>query len=71
MELERQTNILIISHQAVLRCLYSYFLNIPHSELPFINVPLHTLIRFTPKAYECHQKTFKLNIDAVDSKQLF
>lgn len=27
MELERQTNVLVISHQAVLRCLLAYFLD--------------------------------------------
>lgn len=27
MELERQTNVLVVSHQAVLRCLLAYFLD--------------------------------------------
>ena len=38
MELERQENILIIGHQAILRCLYAYFLALPQEELPYINV---------------------------------
>ena len=29
MELERQENILIVTHQAVLRCIYAYFMNVP------------------------------------------
>ena len=45
MELERQENILIISHQAVLRCIYGYFMNIPHKDIPYINIPLHTVIQ--------------------------
>jgi len=53
MELERQENILIIAHQAVLRVILAYFLNQPLHELPYIKVPLHTLIKLTPKAYEC------------------
>lgn len=38
MELERQNNILIIAHQAILRCLYAYFQARPQQELPYINV---------------------------------
>lgn len=59
MELERQRDILIIGHQvgrvddacqaladpqAILRCLYAYFLALPQEELPYISVrPLHVL----------------------------
>lgn len=32
MELERQGNVLLIAHQAVLRCLLAYFLDEPSSE---------------------------------------
>lgn len=59
MELERQENILIIGHQAILRCIYAYFLNRPPEELPYINIPLHTIIQLTPKAYGCDEKRFK------------
>ncbi|RKP16749.1 bifunctional 6-phosphofructo-2-kinase/fructose-2,6-bisphosphate 2-phosphatase [Rozella allomycis CSF55] len=60
MELERQENILIISHQATLRCIYAYFLNLPRDELPYINIPLHTVIQLTPKAYGCEEVRYKL-----------
>ena len=33
MELERQENVLVIGHQAVLRCLLAYFLDKPAGEL--------------------------------------
>jgi 6-phosphofructo-2-kinase / fructose-2,6-biphosphatase 2 len=56
MELERQENILIIGHQAILRCLYAYFVNIAQPDLPYINIPLHTLIKLTPKAYGCDEQ---------------
>ncbi|CAL8147817.1 unnamed protein product [Orchesella dallaii] len=36
--------LLIVSHQAVLRCFLSHFLDIAESELPYIEVPLHTVI---------------------------
>ncbi|KAJ3476515.1 hypothetical protein NLI96_g11102 [Meripilus lineatus] len=67
MELERQENILIIGHQAILRCLYAYFHNLPHEELPYIKIPLHTVIKLTPKAYGCDEERYALPIKAVDT----
>ena len=67
MELERQENILIIGHQAILRCLYAYFLALPQEELPYIKIPLHTLIKITPMAYGCHEERYPLPIQAVDT----
>ncbi|KAG9296690.1 hypothetical protein G9A89_001322 [Geosiphon pyriformis] len=67
MELERQQNILIIGHQAILRCIYAYFHNKPQEELPYIKIPLHTVIKLTPKAYGCDEVRYKVEIDAVDT----
>jgi 6-phosphofructo-2-kinase/fructose-2,6-biphosphatase 2 len=67
MELERQQNILIIGHQAILRCIYAYFHNLPHNDLPYIKIPLHTIIKLTPKAYGCAEVRYKIDIDAVDT----
>ena len=67
MELERQDNILIIGHQAVLRALYSYFMGYDQHDLPYIKVPLHTVIQLTPKAYGCDEKRYALPIEAVDT----
>ncbi|EIN07624.1 bifunctional phosphatase [Punctularia strigosozonata HHB-11173 SS5] len=67
MELERQENILIIGHQAILRCLYAYFHNLPHADLPYIKIPLHTVIKLTPKAYGCDEERYTLPIGAVDT----
>ena len=37
-ELERNTQpIIVISHQAVLRCLLAYFLDIPRQQIPYIS----------------------------------
>ena len=49
----RQENIVLIAHQAVLRGILAYFLDKPLSELPYIKVPLHTLIKITPVASGC------------------
>ncbi|OSX64721.1 hypothetical protein POSPLADRAFT_1133990 [Postia placenta MAD-698-R-SB12] len=67
MELERQENILIIGHQAILRCLYAYFHNLPQADLPYIKIPLHTVIKLTPKAYGCDEERYTLPIEAVDT----
>ena len=38
MELERQGNVLLVAHQAVLRCILAYFLDKPLEHLPYIKV---------------------------------
>ncbi|BFZ59296.1 Fructose-2,6-bisphosphatase [Saitoella coloradoensis] len=67
MELERQENVFIVCHQAILRCIYGYFLNIPQEELPFVDMPLHTVIKLTPKAYRCVEERISANIPAVST----
>uniref|UniRef100_A0A8C4NAA2 6-phosphofructo-2-kinase/fructose-2,6-biphosphatase 4b n=1 Tax=Eptatretus burgeri TaxID=7764 RepID=A0A8C4NAA2_EPTBU len=54
MELERQENVLVICHQAVIRCLLAYFLDKTSGELPYQRCPLHVVLKLTPVAYgEC------------------
>jgi len=67
MELERSENILIVTHQAILRCIYAYFMNVPQERSPWMEVPLHTLIRLTPKAYSTLEERFKADIPAVST----
>lgn len=67
MELERQENILIVTHQAVLRCIYAYFMNVPQEESPWMSIPLHTLIKLEPKAYGTEVTRIKANIPAVST----
>ncbi|KAG9016607.1 Fructose-2,6-bisphosphatase [Tulasnella sp. 427] len=67
MELERQENVLVIGHQAIVRCLYAYFHNISQEDLPYINIPLHTVIKLTPKAYGCDEERYKVPIEAVST----
>ncbi|CAM9125960.1 unnamed protein product, partial [Bubo scandiacus] len=47
----RQGNVLVISHQAVMRCLLAYFLDKSADELPYLRCPLHTILKLTPVAY--------------------
>jgi 6-phosphofructo-2-kinase/fructose-2,6-biphosphatase 2 len=67
MELERSENILIVTHQAILRCIYAYFMNVPQERSPWMEVPLHTLIQLTPKAYSTLERRYKADIPAVST----
>ncbi|PRW44500.1 G8 domain-containing [Chlorella sorokiniana] len=50
-EVEREKEcVCIVSHQAVLRALYGYFMNQPLDSVPSIDIPLHTVMELTPKA---------------------
>jgi len=67
MELERQGNVLLVAHQAVLRCILGYFQDKPLEEIPYIKVPLHTLIKLTPQAYGCEAEFIRFPIEANDT----
>eukprot|EP01104_Vermistella_antarctica_P019966 TRINITY_DN820_c0_g1_i10.p1 TRINITY_DN820_c0_g1~~TRINITY_DN820_c0_g1_i10.p1 ORF type:complete len:425 (-),score=82.69 TRINITY_DN820_c0_g1_i10:33-1307(-) len=61
MELERQRSpVLIVAHQAVIRALYGYFMNTDPHEVPYIPVPLHTVIELRQKAYGCDETRHSL-----------
>ena len=42
-------------------------MDIPPEELPYINVPLHTVFRLTPKAYKCDEVMWKADVPAVST----
>ncbi|CAD5123982.1 DgyrCDS12288 [Dimorphilus gyrociliatus] len=67
MELERQENVLVVCHQAVARCLLAYFMDQDSESLPYVKVPLHTIIKLTPIAYGCLVEHIPLNVNAVDT----
>lgn len=39
-------------------------------ELPYINVPLHTIIKLTISGYKCKMEVIKLNIECVDTYRM-
>uniref|UniRef100_A0A8C6PVW8 6-phosphofructo-2-kinase/fructose-2,6-bisphosphatase 2 n=1 Tax=Nothobranchius furzeri TaxID=105023 RepID=A0A8C6PVW8_NOTFU len=67
MELERQGNVLVICHQAVMRCLLAYFLDKGADDLPYMKCPLHTVLKLTPVAYGCKVEMFDLKVEAVNT----
>ncbi|KAI0019798.1 6-phosphofructo-2-kinase [Xylariomycetidae sp. FL0641] len=67
MELERSEDILIVTHQAILRCIYAYFMKKDQSQSPWMNVPLHCLIKLTPRAYGTEEVRYQADIPAVST----
>jgi len=67
MELERSEDILIVTHQAILRCIYAYFMKKDHTKSPWMNVPLHSLIKLTPRAYGTDEERYVADIPAVST----
>jgi len=58
-ELERMKGpVLVIGHRAVLRCLYAYFHDLPSENIPYLEIPLHTVIKLVPKAYNCEETRY-------------
>ncbi len=67
MELEREGDMVVVAHQAVLRCLLCYFMDKPLEELPYVEVPLHTLIKISPVASGCDIEMIPFGIEAVNT----
>uniref|UniRef100_A0A3Q3F2G4 6-phosphofructo-2-kinase/fructose-2,6-bisphosphatase 2 n=1 Tax=Labrus bergylta TaxID=56723 RepID=A0A3Q3F2G4_9LABR len=63
----RQGNVLVICHQAVMRCLLAYFLDKSADDLPYLKCPLHTVLKLTPVAYGCKVDMFDLEVEAVNT----
>jgi len=53
----------------ILHSSYFYFTYLAE-ELPYINVPLHTIIKLTLSGYKCKMEVIKLNIECVDTYRM-
>ncbi|KAJ3334136.1 hypothetical protein HDU76_008598 [Blyttiomyces sp. JEL0837] len=61
-ELERmESNVLIVTHQVVMRTLLAYFCALPLEDMPTLSVPLHTLWRVEPTPYGADVTKYKWN----------
>ena len=68
-ELERQKNdVVIVSHRPVLRCLYSYFIDVQDDYIPKIPFPLHTIVVLTPSLIGWDER--RENLNPLSNEQL-
>jgi len=62
-ELERVNHpVLVVAHQAVIRCLYGYFTEKPLEDIPHQDIPIHTVIKLIPGAYGCREERYPLAV---------
>ena len=45
--MNQSDNLLVISHQAVIRCIAAYLKKTPIGKLPYEKIPLHTVLKVT------------------------
>jgi len=63
-ELERQRNdVMLVSHQAVLRTLSAYFEQVDKEKLPYLPFPLNTIICITPTPFGKSERRYVLDLD--------
>eukprot|EP01086_Lenisia_limosa_P010229 TRINITY_DN34307_c0_g1_i1.p1 TRINITY_DN34307_c0_g1~~TRINITY_DN34307_c0_g1_i1.p1 ORF type:complete len:445 (-),score=81.96 TRINITY_DN34307_c0_g1_i1:43-1377(-) len=68
LELERHKEpIFIIGHQAILRVIIAYFMGQDVQEIPYIKMPLHTVIKVQPKDYTFTETRYPLNVPSTGS----
>ena len=56
-ELERQRrSLLVVTHLAVLRCIYAYFTGTETEKIPYIPMKMHQIVELTPGPFGCRIK---------------
>mmetsp|Transcript_33265 Transcript_33265/g.30213 ORF Transcript_33265/g.30213 Transcript_33265/m.30213 type:complete len:140 (+) Transcript_33265:988-1407(+) len=71
-EMERNKDpVIVVAHNCVLRCLYAYFSKHEIKQVPFIDVPLNSIIKLEPTAYFSYEKryTFDLETGNMEEKE--
>ncbi len=66
-EMDRSHNLVVICHQAVLRCVFGFLLRRPAEEIPYIKVPLHTVITVTFRGGRNVVEYHRLDVACVDT----
>jgi len=61
--------LLIVGHQAVLRLLYGYFTGKKREDCPRLSIPLNTVIKLTPRTYDCEEERICLSNISQDDGQ--
>ncbi|XP_055836460.1 6-phosphofructo-2-kinase/fructose-2,6-bisphosphatase-like isoform X1 [Episyrphus balteatus] len=62
-----KTQVLVVSHQAVLRCVMAYFNGTKPDQVPYINVPLHTLLVVRTNGFNFEVEEIPLHVECVDT----
>jgi len=52
--------VIIVAHQAIIRCLYAYFCKFDIEDVPHLSVNLHTVIKLVPENYQVHEYKYNL-----------
>jgi 6-phosphofructo-2-kinase/fructose-2,6-biphosphatase len=66
LEIERQTKpLLIVAHNAIIRSIYAFFKGLKQEQVPYVDIPLHTLICLRTRPYGCDERRYKLLTDEV------
>ena len=66
-EIQETNNLLIISHQATLRCLLALLIDCPMDQLPYLKIPLHTVIQLSFSNGEVMMQQMRLPLECVDT----
>ena len=45
LEMEEHHNLVVVAHQAVLRCIFGYLLRRPLEDIPYIKIPQHAIMQ--------------------------
>lgn len=65
--MNQSDNLLVISHQAVIRCIVAYLKKLPIEMLPYDKIPLHTVLKVT---FDGNRNTIEknhLHVECVDT----
>ena len=44
-EMEECDNLVIVAHQAILRCVFGYLFRKPVEDIPYVKIPQHTIMQ--------------------------
>ena len=42
-------------------------MEVEEDDLPYLEIPMHTVMKLEPRAYGCHLEQVKLNVDCVNT----
>lgn len=60
-ELERRKGpVLVVGHQATIRCIYGYYAGAPINTIPNLEIPLNCFIKINPQIYGINEERFLL-----------